>query len=986
MKNHGRGDTGRVLVRPGPRREPARPFHGGPRSDWYAAVVLPAPLSRLVSSYVRTLRPATLSAALGGFALALVVGAHVARAGSERTRWLAIALVLAVLVAAGLRFWFQRRWSSSPSRAIRSILMSTQPDVGRRVLRALLLSERGPEQARGESTDLARLHYERMLSRASVAAVTNAATERARRFGRFALVTASGAGLLLVVAPQRLLEGLDLVLAQDGVAPVPMEWLEDPAVEATPPPYLRMPRVSLGLDAADVMPEGTEIVFRGVPAHAGRTLVLSDGKREEPFADDGSGSVVARWELTEPARLRVAARFGDVLIHDPRTIDVFALPDRAPMVELAGAPADIALESMERLELHWAAKDDHSIVEVELVLRSAGKEERRPLERYPGDKKEASGGYVLGPDDAFLQRLFLPATVRIEARDNDPREGSKWGHSQAFTLRPPIVGAAHVARYVALASIRERLVDLLVLLRTGKTESATERKELGQRALAELAALEAHAAQVLGATYTGLGVPRGWANFARAQLEALRKIRTTTEAGLEKGVAAIEQSTLGIDQALQSLAYREAQAVSKQLASVADEAAQSARGAQGEKGKEDAVARLDVAIAVLGDGAAQLSQLGELGYDLGSVARADLDRVARSTQHRDYFHAELAALHMAERLRRPNPSFGSKGGGGGGGGVEAGPGHGGGGGSDAQGETSEAESEFDRMARELERLSQEHQEGIEQTNKALREAERQLRADDAEAKRRADALRRAVMRLPEPGEQPGTGRASAALAREHTGAMAHELERSNFENAIDSGRRAQSAAEEALRRGNLGTALERELQQTLEQLKEQIAWAEEQLDRKQRLSEEAAREALEQVAQLEQELAERARRLSGDEDASELLPKDAAERLERAGQLMREAAEKLSGAKGSEGLELQRDAQRLLEQAKPGRTDDEKDARPNENERGDGHKPAMGGDVPDPDEGGAAEDFRRRVLDGLQKKSGGRLAPAIQRYAEGLLR
>jgi hypothetical protein len=644
---------------------------------------------------------------------------------------------------------------------------------------------------------------------------------------------------------------------------------------------------------------------------------------------------------------------------------------------------------MQRLELQWAAKDDHSIVEVELVLRSAGKEDRRPLERYPGDKREATGGYVLNPDDPFLQRLFLPAKVRVEARDNDPREGSKWGKSEAFTIRPPAVGAAHAARYAALASVRDGLVDLLALVETAPKESAADRKQLDAKIGQRVKQLETHTDDVMSQSYMGLGVPRGWSNFASAQLQTLRKLRTTSPVKVEQGVRTIEQATLGIDQALQSLAYREAQTVSKQLANVADEAANSARVAQGEKGKEDAVERLDIAIEVLHEGAGELSKLGDLGEDLGSVALADLDRVARSAKNHDYFHAELAALHMADRLRRPNPSFGSKGGGGGGGGgggVESGPGHGGGAGSDAQGETSEAESQFDRMARELQRLSQEHQEGIDETGKALHDAEQKLHGDDDEAKQRAEALRRSVMRLPEPGEAPGTGRASAALAREHTGAMAHELERGSYENAIESGRRAQGAAEEALRRGGLDSLLERELQNAQKELREQIEWAQQQLEHKNQLTEEAARDALEKVSQMEAELAERARRLLSEDGADQALPKETLDRLERAGQVMKDAAEKLSGAKGTEGLELQRDAQRLLEQAQPGRTDDEQDARHGDDKEGDGRKPALGGDVPGPEQTNKAEDFRKRVLRGLQKKSTGRLAPAIQRYAEGLLR
>ena len=42
-------------------------------------------------------------------------------------------------------------------------------------------------------------------------------------------------------------------------------------------------------------------------------------------------------------------------------------------------------------------------------------------------------------------------------------------------------------------------------------------------------------------------------------------------------------------------------------------------------------------------------------------------------------------------------------------------------------------------------------------------------------------------------------------------------------------------------------------------------------------------------------------------------------------------------------------------------------------------------DVPRPDDRKAAEEFRRRVLEGLSRDKGQRLSPAVQRYAEGLL-
>jgi type VI protein secretion system component VasK len=188
-----------------------------------------------------------------------------------------------------------------------------------------------------------------------------------------------------------------------------------------------------------------------------------------------------------------------------------------------------------------------------------------------------------------------------------------------------------------------------------------------------------------------------------------------------------------------------------------------------------------------------------------------------------------------------------------------------------------------------------------------------------------------------------------------------------------------------LRKGDLGPALESELRQALETVREQMRWAEQRLEEQNKLTEDAAREALEKISKLEQDLAERARRLLGEEGLEEGLPGESIERLERAQEMMQEATRRLAEAKGQDGLQLQRDAQRLLEQARPGRTGEENERAQDGDERDGGRKPSTGGDVPNPDKGNKAEEFRRRVLDGLKEGEGGRLAPAIQRYAEGLL-
>jgi hypothetical protein len=106
---------------------------------------------------------------------------------------------------------------------------------------------------------------------------------------------------------------------------------------------------------------------------------------------------------------------------------------------------------------------------------------------------------------------------------------------------------------------------------------------------------------------------------------------------------------------------------------------------------------------------------------------------------------------------------------------------------------------------------------------------------------------------------------------------------------------------------------------------------------------------------------------------------------------MREAARALGQGKGERGLQLQREAQRLLERSSTGQTSDDEDKSPNDPSRAkprgdDGREIRTGGDVPEPGDGKNAEAFRQRVLEGLGKTKNGRLGPAVKRYAEGLLR
>ena len=69
---------------------------------------------------------------------------------------------------------------------------------------------------------------------------------------------------------------------------------------------------------------------------------------------------------------------------------------------------------------------------------------------------------------------------------------------------------------------------------------------------------------------------------------------------------------------------------------------------------------------------------------------------------------------------------------------------------------------------------------------------------------------------------------------------------------------------------------------------------------------------------------------------------------------------------------------------------DQPQEEPSESERGertdDKGAVNMNAPVPGRDKNQRAEEFRQRVLKGLARDKGGRLGPAVKRYAEGLLK
>ena len=183
--------------------------------------------------------------------------------------------------------------------------------------------------------------------------------------------------------------------------PLALAWLADADVGRIAN-YLHLDERAVPFGGEASLPRGALLTVSGIPVHAGRSLFLSDGAVLVPFVDDGHGRVVARWPLAGTVQLRVLARFGDVSIPEPALTQVESIPDDAPIVTLEDAPKTIALagpDAVTEIPIRYEATDDHGLREVHLVLRAAGREERRVLARLDGETRRDRGSHVVRAAD-----------------------------------------------------------------------------------------------------------------------------------------------------------------------------------------------------------------------------------------------------------------------------------------------------------------------------------------------------------------------------------------------------------------------------------------------------------------------------------------------------------------------------------------------------------------------------------------------------------
>ncbi|HEV3192169.1 MAG TPA: DUF4175 domain-containing protein, partial [Polyangiaceae bacterium] len=872
-----------------------------------------------------------------------------------------------------------------------------------RALRALsFVGSDGDVRAEGTSPELARLHVTRALAELPGEPMVERAVRVSVRLGWAALAIGIGVAGWAIAHAWSVFEGGDVLLARGGVAPVSARWLDGVSVGVRPPEYLHMSPISDAGSGPLLLPYGSVITLRGTPLHPGRSLLLTDGSGEVAFVDDGAGAVVARWSLTQSQTLRIVVRFGDVLLPEADSIRITSIPDASPVVTLEGAPRTVALaQETDDIPLRYEATDDHGLREVQLVLRCGTREERRVLARLDGETTTDKGGQVLKLRDPFVLKSHAPVRVNVEARDNDALTGPKWGASPMITIVPPDVGEPEANLLDALRRVRSALVDTLAT----RLETEMPNDVAGRRAFAESDNKrhgddERLLNQALSEAHAGVRVPSRIRAILLAQEERTKKeiqaeVQAPSALSHNAVVKATERFVLVTDATVQGLAVRNAREAARQLADSAEDVAVGATEVQNEAldARSRGAVRMDTATAVLQAGGRIMRRLGDLGRDLGEIIEADLGRIQRARDAGDLAHAELAARDLAIRLHQPDRSFGARGG------VRRAGGEAGGGqgtSEDGREPADEVEQAFDEAQQDLERLAQQHAGEMGRVEEALAAAtsEQELKQLGEEAKRHAEAVREAARPLPKVGLGSDSWTSKGAAARDLAEQMARSLEDFRPDNAVESGRSATGALDEAkkmLQRGGWLNDPSGDQQRAVDEARRKLdleaRWAEEQLREIRRRAAERARSQLEQSGEEESKLADRARDLAQKGRTRGSFPQQAIESIEDAERAAREAAAALRHDDAERGLARQREAQRDLEAAREQLHGDDEESSHASSDESDGKTPSGATDiVPKAGKHHGPEEFRRRVMRGLGQPASGALKEAVKRYAGGLLR
>ena len=975
--------------------------------------VVPARLAQFLYAWRGAIAPARRLAAGGTLILAAMVAAHAARVGTFAWRIGAASVVAAVLAVWAVRGVWETWLFSDLRRGVHRALRNVDPFLAASASRAVDLVNDPNTKSDPITFALAHLHLERILVSIGFDRVTQAALQRASAWRRAGVAAVMLAVIVLALAPLRFLEGLDVAFARHGRAPLPIAWVDSVAGEVQVPRYLKLhDQVFLDLRPT-AHPRGSVITVRARPLRSGRTLILTDGSNEAPFTDDGQGGIAARWTLQDSVTLEVASRFGDVLIAQSDVLDIESIPDAAPKIEVEGAPKTVKLSEVDEIDLRYRATDDHGLTEIDLVLRAGEHEERRVLARHQGQEVDEKGSVVVPASEPLLRTSYVPVELTIEARDNDPITGPKWGRSAAIIVVPPAIGEAEAARFDALATLRSLAVDQLAEREVFESSNdpparSAHAKQESDRQAEFARRLE----EVTAASYGGRRVSGKLTAFLQGQSERLRAAvrEEANDTGSQEALAkrhdatrlVAESTVFAIDGALRNLAAADAASVAKRLADVAEAAAKGAELAR--NGENDrGLARLRAAIVALRASRAALAHLEGLGEDLGEVVDIGVRRIEHALEPGDIPHAELAAEHLAARLRRPFPSFsGGAGRSGATGGMPGPPSDDG-----SPSSSSSASDQFDAQQSEIDKIAREHAEQMDELRGELEKAA-QSPNDDAmrdAMREHAERVRKAVKRLPADASNAEGSESAAAAMRSSAEMMADSMDQLAVPGAIAGAKSALNAADQALRLaeeekklfGGLPAQAPR-VSAAREVVERELKWLQEQAEQRQQQIADKAREALERAAKKEDELGRRTQQAAEQgREGQAPLPEQSADKLDQASRAMKDASHAFRGRATERGTDRQREAQRLLETAQAAQ--DAQGDRDGQTETSDSDRPHHGDDdtvkgpigtervgVPGAAQFKGPEAFRKRVMTGLGGTSDPRLKDAVRRYAEGLLR
>lgn len=961
--------------------------------------VLPPRISHLAESWRARVAPSQRRALAFGLVVLTLAAAHVARAGTTTARAIAacmIALAVFAWIANAVRDLLARR---HPERSAVRVIHRIDRDLAERTGRAIHLVRRTRHEGDPVSAALAMMHLDSLAAKVGLDRLEESAARVQRRWGILAFGFVFAAVAAIVWGPLRVFEGLDVLVSRHGRAPLSIEWLDEVEGEVQVPRYLRQDNGSFVGLGRTLQPRGSVVVLRATPVHRERKLVLTDGTKEVPFVDDAHGAVVARWVLGDSAELQIAARFGNVLITQSSSLDLVSIPDTAPQVTVDDAPKTVRLLDVADIAVAWEAQDDHGLTEIDLVLRSGEREDRRVLARFDGQSQLERGSSVVHAGDRFLKQAWAPVQIFVEARDNDPITGPKWGRSAAVTVIPPAVGEAEARRYLALRGVLDASVDLLARRIEAEVPSdAKAAADHGSEEQQEQRKLAEAFGNAMNDTFGGLRVPRalnaavaGNLELLNTAVEAERKAKGAQLAKEhDRTREATEKVVLTFDTALRLVASADAAKGARKLADAADEAAAGARQARGAD-RARGMARVNGSIEVLASSSEWIGKLDRLGKDLGEVIGIGARRIQRSVEAGDLHQAELAAIDLGMRLRKPLPSFS---GGGGRRSTESG------GAGEEAGEDSGEQPGMAEMREEISRIAREHGDAMQQLEQELAKA---LQSGSVEQLRKqardhAQVVRDSVRGLPPSAVDATSAESTAAAAREMAMSMADALENGNLPEAVSRGHSSLRAAEQAKRmagqqRDFFGdmTELGARLDRAKGNLEREVRWAEQQLENVRRATADQARDALDKSSATEENLAKRTGEASKKGRGSEVpLPRNMRELLDGAEKAMRDSSRALKGNDVDKGTEHQREAQRMLEMARELQGDPSKEdgqERAESDDDSDGGKDVGGRvDIPKAEDFRGPEAFRKRVLEGLGASRDPRLRDAVKRYAEGLLR